>query len=97
MLAVRRSLTEILLEVTDSEVLAVSQEELARYIAAQGITLALQRAGPDVPAASALVLPVFKIRPYDVCVYMTCIITESYFRCRANTCSALLMLVLFIW
>uniref|UniRef100_S4PY98 Splicing factor n=1 Tax=Pararge aegeria TaxID=116150 RepID=S4PY98_9NEOP len=47
MLAVRRSLTEILLEVTDGEVLAVSQEELTRYIAAQGICLlALTRPTP---------------------------------------------------
>lgn len=38
MLAVRRSLTEILLEVTDQEIQMVSQEELARYTAAQGIS-----------------------------------------------------------
>lgn len=38
MLAVRRSLTEILLEVTDQEIQTVSQEELARYTAAQGIS-----------------------------------------------------------
>lgn len=38
MLAVRRSLTEILLEVTDQEIHTVSQEELARYNAAQGIS-----------------------------------------------------------
>lgn len=38
MLAVRRSLTEILLEVTDQEIQTVSQEELARYNAAQGIS-----------------------------------------------------------
>lgn len=37
MLAVRRSLTEILLEVTDQEIETVSQEELARYTATQGI------------------------------------------------------------
>lgn len=37
MLAVRRSLTEILLEVTDKEIYTVSQEELTRYTAAQGI------------------------------------------------------------
>lgn len=38
MLAVRRSLTEILLEVTDQEIQTVSQEELARYTALQGIS-----------------------------------------------------------
>jgi hypothetical protein len=38
MLTVRRSLTEILLEVTDQEIQMVSQEELARYTAAQGIS-----------------------------------------------------------
>lgn len=38
MLAVRRSLTEILLEVTDHEIHMVSQEEMARYTAAQGIS-----------------------------------------------------------
>lgn len=38
MLAVRRSLTEILLEVTNHEIYTVSQEELARYNAQQGIS-----------------------------------------------------------
>lgn len=38
MLAVRRSLTEILLEVTDQEIQTVSQEELARYTSVQGIS-----------------------------------------------------------
>lgn len=37
MLAVRMSLTEILLEVTDQEIHMVSQEEFNRYTAAQGI------------------------------------------------------------
>lgn len=46
MLAVRRSLTEILLEVTDSEIQTVSQEEVARYNAAQGITRLYQT--PDI-------------------------------------------------
>lgn len=37
MLAVRMSLTEILLEVTDQEIHMVSVEEYNRYTAAQGI------------------------------------------------------------
>lgn len=41
MQTVRRSLTEILLEVTDQEIHMVSQEELARFTVAQGISTQL--------------------------------------------------------
>lgn len=47
MLAVRRSLTEILLEVTDQEIQMVSQEELARYTTHQGISFHLSFKRPD--------------------------------------------------
>lgn len=47
MLAVRRSLTEILLEVTDQEIQTVSQEELARYTALQGISTHLSLSQTD--------------------------------------------------
>ncbi|XP_041980222.1 arginine/serine-rich protein PNISR-like isoform X2 [Aricia agestis] len=52
MLAVRRSLTEILLEVTDQEIHMVSQEELARYTAAQASRLNAMKASKSKALAA---------------------------------------------
>ncbi|CAB3254565.1 unnamed protein product [Arctia plantaginis] len=52
MLAVRRSLTEILLEVTDQEIQTVSQEELARYTALQASRLNAMKASKSKALAA---------------------------------------------
>ncbi|XP_068633920.1 arginine/serine-rich protein PNISR-like [Battus philenor] len=52
MFAVRRSLTEILLEVTDQEIHTVSQEELARYNAAQASHLNAMKASKSKALAA---------------------------------------------
>ncbi|XP_049872719.1 arginine/serine-rich protein PNISR [Pectinophora gossypiella] len=52
MMTVRRSLTEILLEVTDSEIQTVSQEELARYTAAQASRLNAMKASKSKALAA---------------------------------------------
>ncbi|XP_028042713.1 arginine/serine-rich protein PNISR isoform X2 [Bombyx mandarina] len=52
MLAVRRSLTEILLEVTDQEIETVSQEELARYTATQASRINAMKAGKSKALAA---------------------------------------------
>ncbi|CAG4975252.1 unnamed protein product [Parnassius apollo] len=52
MYAVRRSLTEILLEVTDQEIHTVSQEELARYNAAQASRLNAMKASKSKALAA---------------------------------------------
>ncbi|XP_013173451.1 PREDICTED: arginine/serine-rich protein PNISR isoform X1 [Papilio xuthus] len=52
MFAVRRSLTEILLEVTDQEIHTVSQEELARYNAAQASRLNAMKASKSKALAA---------------------------------------------
>lgn len=53
MLVVRRSLTEILLEVTDHEIQTVSQEELARFNSAQATRLNAAKA-TNCPALAAI-------------------------------------------
>lgn len=52
MLAVRRSLTEILLEVTDQEIQTVSQEEFARYTALQASRLNAMKASKSKALAA---------------------------------------------
>ncbi|CAH0720130.1 unnamed protein product, partial [Brenthis ino] len=52
MIAVRRSLTEILLEVTDHEIQTVSQEELARYNSAQASRINALKASRSKALAS---------------------------------------------
>lgn len=78
MMTVRRSLTEILLHVTDAEIRAVCQEELARYAAAQG-TERPRLAGPPINTKRT------ERTSHSHSVMSQCCsqsrLTDSYFRC----------------